>query len=391
MPDKPNSLLIKDGKVFDSESRTFVRRDVLVEGGKVVRVAASAEGTAASVIDARGKLVLPGLIDFHLHCFAYAQIWGVDVGELAPHAGTTAFVDAGSSGAVNFEAFRRFIAEPAPVKVFSFLNVSALGHQAQGVRGIENTEYDDERFLLVDAALETIEKNRERIVGVKARMCADNFSLAPLLKARDTADRAKLPIMVHVASNTVPLETILSYLREGDIVTHVYHGGADSILGADGGVRPVVLEARKRGIRFDVGFDRVHADFSVARAAFDQGFYPDFISTDLTMTNRHVVVDLPATISKLAALGLPLEEAVYRATALPARKLNRPSVSGSVAEGAPADIGIFDLAEAEIVYNDTYGNSVRAERRLVPVMTIVDGAVLEKPERTQEAPSFAAK
>jgi predicted amidohydrolase len=63
---------------------------------------------------------------------------------------------------------------------------------------------------------------------------------------------------------------ILPLLRPGDIVTHTYHGGADSWL--DPRVRPVFQEARARGVECDVGLDRVHTSFEVARQALAAGF-----------------------------------------------------------------------------------------------------------------------
>jgi dihydroorotase len=90
------------------------------------------------------------------------------------------------------------------------------------------------------------------------------------------------------------------------------------------------------------------------------------------------------------ALGLSLEEAVYRSTVIPARKMNKPSVPGAIREGAAADIGIFELREGDFTFNDTSGNSVKASRKLVPLTTILDGEEMEKKERAHKAPSFIA-
>ena len=60
-------LLIKNGRVIDPASNLDAVRDVLVENGKIVKVAPRVKGQGARLIDAKGMLVLPGLIDMHTH------------------------------------------------------------------------------------------------------------------------------------------------------------------------------------------------------------------------------------------------------------------------------------------------------------------------------------
>ncbi len=384
-----DSCLITGGLVFDSRIKKLSRNDVLVEAGNVVAVGKNMAGADGVLrLNAAGKLVLPGLIDFHLHCFHAGQLLSINADELAPHAGTTTFVDAGSCGAINFSAFREFVIGAARANILAFLNISAVGQHALGIRGINTTEYADERFLHVDSAVETIEKNRQHIVGVKVRMCPGNKSLKPLEAACQAAALTNMPVMVHVDENTVPLRTVLEHLRAGDIVTHMYHGGKDTILGNDGQVRADVIEARSKGVLFDVGLDRMHSNFTVIQAALAQGFYPDFISTDLTTCNRHIVRDMPTTISKFVALGLSLEEALYRSTLSPAGKLGRHQVGGEIRPGAVADLGIFELEQGEFRYQDTSGNSVVGNCHLTAVTTLIKGQVATKTDIQQNNPSF---
>lgn len=64
-----DKILIKGGLLHtmqDADEQVFTG-DVLVENGKIVNVAASIEAADATVIDARGLHVLPGLIDAHSH------------------------------------------------------------------------------------------------------------------------------------------------------------------------------------------------------------------------------------------------------------------------------------------------------------------------------------
>jgi len=387
-----DSLLVKDGLVFDPISRSFRRQDIRVQHGKIQRVREAIQPTSGEgIVQASNNLVLPGLIDFHLHCFRYGEVLSIDVDALAPRAGTTTFVDAGSTGSLNFLAFREYVIKPSVTRIFAFLNISAIGLTSVGGIGIDFAENDDDRLLNVPSAAEVIEKNRDIIVGVKVRAYTGLRTLTALTRARALADLVSLPIMVHIASGPPHFADVLPFLKPGDIVTHVYHGGGDSLLDGNGRVRDVFKEARTRGIEFDVGLDRVHTDFTVTRAGVDQGFTPHYLSTDLAIPNRHVTVDMATTISKFVALGLSLEEALVRATYAPALKLGKEKEFGILSEGSDADIGIFELRDGNFSFSDTYGNTIQAEKRLVPLATIRKGVILAPNERETVKYDFVIK
>ncbi len=61
------SILIKNGRVVDPANKIDKVADVLVENGKIVKVAVNLKDQAETVIDASGKIVAPGLVDMHVH------------------------------------------------------------------------------------------------------------------------------------------------------------------------------------------------------------------------------------------------------------------------------------------------------------------------------------
>src|SRR6185295_130230 len=61
-------LVIKGGRVIDPSSRVDRVADVAIEGGRIRAIQPDIGGAeAGDVLDARGKIVTPGLIDLHVH------------------------------------------------------------------------------------------------------------------------------------------------------------------------------------------------------------------------------------------------------------------------------------------------------------------------------------
>ena len=134
--------------------------------------------------------------------------------------------------------------------------------------------------------------------------------------------------------------------------------------------------ARRRGIVFDVAHGRNHVNFPVARRAFEQDFYPDTISSDLTRPGRAGIVrDLPTTLSKFLSLGMPLADVVRAATAAPARAIGRSGDLGSLAPGAAGDAAVFAIEEGRFPYQDADGNVLEGPQRWAPRLTVRAGRV----------------
>jgi len=60
-------LLLKQGHVIDPANKIDGVRDVLIDNGKIVKVGTKVKELGAREIDVKGLLVLPGLIDMHVH------------------------------------------------------------------------------------------------------------------------------------------------------------------------------------------------------------------------------------------------------------------------------------------------------------------------------------
>lgn len=362
----PYDLLIRGGRVLDPAAGRDGCCDVALAAGKVARVAADIPPEAArETVDARGLLVVPGLVDLHTHIYWGGSALAVDPWALAPASGVATWVDAGTAGAIAFPGFRRYVMEAAPVHVLAFLNISSQGLLDITLAG----ECDDIRWCDLERALAAVEAHRDRIVGIKVRASRNavrEAGIEPLRIAREAADAAGVPLMVHIGQPPPTLGEVLPLLRTGDILTHVYRGPVASILTREGQVRPDVLEARARGVFMDVGHGVGSLDFRVARRALERGFPPDSISTDLHLLNvQGPVYDLVTTLSKFWHLGLALEEVLAAATAEPARALRQEGILGTLREGARGDVTLLAVEEGRFSFRDAVGQELVGDRRLV--------------------------
>ena len=370
-------MIIKGGRVFTGAS--FVEADVRTAEGLVAEIAPNlTPAPGEEVIDVSGHLVTPGLMDFHVHAFKHGHHIGLDIDELAPRTGVTTFVDQGSIGAIQLPAFRHFVIDQTELNLFTYLNVSLIGQTTSGLKGLGFHDNDARELIHLPLAEEMIEKHRDVIKGIKVRVYTGMEDLYALEQARVLADRTKLPILVHLGPAPPAAAETLKLLGPGDMITHPYHGGSDTILDEAGRIRPEYLDARERGVEVDLGMDRFHCDLTVMRQAFDQGFYPDYVSTDLTLTNvNSITFDLPTTISKCVACGMTLEDAITRATRTVAAKLDVPGLTGLLQPGRAADIAAFRWEPSDEPLVDFFGNGIRDAHRLTNIVTILRGKVLQ--------------
>jgi dihydroorotase len=286
-------LIVKGGRVVDPSLGIDGVRDVAVAGGRIAAVEENIKLDAAETIDANGKLVVPGLIDVHCHA---AQ--SNDGPQLVLLDGVTSYLDAGTYGADGIDqAAARVKAGPNFGRLL--INISRVGVDNQ------KGELHDLSLVDVDLARAAIARNRDVVIGVKARLSSiftGANDLEALRRAQEAAAPFRLPVMVHIGQSYSPLPAILSLLKRGDVVTHIYAPDPNGIFDDTGHVLPEVLAARRRGIVFDFGNGTLgHFNWEMFERGVKRGFIPDTISTDWDgpKTRTTNVVDLPNVTSKI--------------------------------------------------------------------------------------------
>jgi dihydroorotase len=273
-------------------------------------------------------------------------------------------------------------------RVLAYLNISATG-QIDPFFG----ELHDLRFADPERAAAVALANPDVIVGFKVRvseMLAGPNGLAGLDLALEAGEATGLPVMVHIGGTPFDIEEVLRRLRPGDIVTHAYTGWRPGAIVSDAGrVVPGAIEARRRGVRFDVGHGAGSFTWPVAEAALADGFLPDTISSDLHRFNIATPVnDLATTLSKFLLLGLSIPDALAMATTAPAAALGAAGRHvGTLTVGAEADVTVLELCEGRTTLVDSADTGRDARQRLVPVAVVRAGRRVPIQPLVTEPPS----
>jgi dihydroorotase len=370
-------LVIQGGTVIDPGANLRAVLDVGVKNGRIAQLAPNiAPGTARKVISVPGKLVTPGLIDLHVHVFDGVTEAGVNADLYCIARAVTTAVDAGSAGFPSIAGLRKYVIDTSATRLYALLDIGALGTVVSVKDAMKNLEWVDPQ-LTAKAAI----ANKPAVIGIKVRLSKDiagTEDMEGLKRARQAAEASQLPMMLHIGDTNSPLPTILRSVRPGDIITHCYTPRLNGIVDENGKILPEVVEARQRGVLFDVGHGAFHFGFDLTEKCLQQGFLPDSISTDLA--GRSVngpTFDLTTTLSKFMLLGLTLEQALDRVTRKPAHAFRFGLELGTLKIGGVADISILELREGSFEFVDAVGGKRTGRQAVLGTAAIRDGKLYE--------------
>jgi len=371
-------ILLKGGHVIDAKNKISSKMDVAISKGKILNVAPNIPVTdAKKVVDVSGMYVTPGLIDIHTHVFTGPNPGfghgssSVKADDFTFRAGITTVVDAGTSGYKTFPLFKEQVIDRSRTRILAFLNVFAPGMVGTAA------EQEDMKALEIEKADETIKKYPDLIAGVKIGHYSGS-DWKPFDETADLAHRNNRPMFVECHITAFSLEDQLNHMKAGDIITHAYENVSERmpVVDENGKVRPFVLEARKKGILFDVGHGGVGFWFNQAVPSVKQGLAPDTFGTDMHHNSVNSgMKDMLNLMSKYLNMGMDAEDILQRASWGAATAIKRPDL-GNLSEGAVADIAVIKVLDGKFGFLDAAGFKLEGDKKFQAEMTIRAGKIV---------------
>ncbi|MDP4618934.1 MAG: amidohydrolase/deacetylase family metallohydrolase [Sediminibacterium sp.] len=380
------SIVIKGGLVIDPKNGINEVMDIAIQDGKIASVAKNINATgAAQVINAKGLIVAPGLIDIHGHVFAGTQpdrYLSDGNGALMPdgytfRVGVTTIVDCGGAGWKNFPVFKKNVIDVSQTRVLSFLNIVG-----EGMRG--GAYEQDARDMDSKMAAYVAKQNKKDIVGFKVA----HFENAEWIPVDNAVAAGKLagdiPVIVDFGGDDshAPLsieELFFKHLRPGDIYTHTFTElqRRDPIVDfKTRQLKPFIKNAQARGIVFDVGFGGASFAFDQALPAIKAGFYPNTISTDLhTGSMNNAMKDMLNVMSIFMTMGMEVPAIIKASTWAPAQTIKREEL-GNLSVGSVADVAILGIREGNFGFFDRIGHKETGTKKFECQATIRNGKMV---------------
>jgi dihydroorotase len=370
------NLILRGGRVIDPSQKLDAVTDIAFSAGKVARIGPELKGNADTDIrDVPGAIVAPGLIDLHTHVYWGGTSLGIDAEDFCRRSGVTTAVDTGSAGPGNFAGFRKHVIERSQVRILAYLHVSFAGIYAFSPRVMVGESEEIRLMAPIDAA-EVANANRDIIVGIKVRVGArasGRSGTVPLDIALQVADETGLPVMAHIDDPPPTYEEVIARLRPGDVLTHAFRPYPNAPVTAQGTVKQAVIDARRRGVLFDIGHGKGSFAFKTARAMLANGFLPDTISSDVhKLCINGPAFDQVTTMSKFLCLGMPLADVIAASTVNAAFALKRPEL-GSLKPGSVGDATILSVKDGRFDYVDVVSEHLEGNRRIASNGVVIAG------------------
>lgn len=315
--------------------------------------------------------VTPGWMDIHTHIAEGIGWLSIDPEKIGRRTGVFVLGDAGSTGALTFLAFKKYImpVKKEMIRAWIHINVNGL---------VVMPETLNKDLISIDKTISCIKENSDQIIGIKVRLLPDEDNPHGLLlveKAKRAAVLAGKALMLHVSSGSSYVPDALDMLDRGDIVTHIMHPFPNSLWTSTGAPTEKLKSAIKRGVILDIGNGRLSFDFDICEKVLTSNKSLRFcISSDIHKNSFPSTPNLATTLNRMYACGYGLEKIIQGITSETECVLNMQNWSS-------AEVGkhstIFELIESDegLVLFDAKGERRILHNYIRPVAIIENDTV----------------
>lgn len=328
-------LVIQGAWVYMTFRRCFEKRDVAVSGALISEVAPEivTEASAAEIVDGRGKYLIPGLVDIHMHIES-SMTYPEEFSRLALlHGTTTVVADAHEIANVfGLEGTKAFERQKTEMDIFYAIPSSVPSTSSElETSGGEIGEAEVEQMLADDRVL----------------CLGEVMNFKSLVAGPETTGGGKTRIQRLIAmcrerrGRDIRIEGHCPKISGSDLNRFIYAG-----VDADHTQQTAesVLEKTDLGMFLELQLKSLTP--SVAAAVREHGIYDNIaLITDDTMPDQLMGGQLNRVVRAAVQAGIPVEQAIYCATWTPARRMHLDD-RGMIGPGKLADLVLLDDLES---------------------------------------------
>ncbi len=379
-------LLIKNTKIYTMEDRGIIDGDILIEDGKIVRIADSIDEKYENTIDGQGLITMPGIIDCHSHIggmifkhdrshdsnemtknitpdvniiygtdpqspdFRFARENGITSLGITPGSGNVICGQVIASKTYGDNIFQMTMKNPVALKV-------ALGGNPKGTYG-SRKQLPSTRMGVAKVLRDYLSDGREYLK--KKAENKEDFKIDPEFEVLEPVFKKEIPLKIHCTQ--FDILTAIEIAKEFDLDFSLDHawGAVDYI--------DEIVESGCEVVYGPIGSRRIFGelrliDIESCKTLHEKGVRVS-ITTDAPLNS---IDSLMHHLGEVVRAGLPYTEALKMLTINPAKVLRLEDRIGSIKEGKDGDLVIFRGLPA-------YETDARV------AYTIIDGKIVYKGE-----------
>ena len=366
-------IVLKNVHLLDPDQGIDRLTDLTIVDGAIAAIGPAEPPPGAQMIDLKGNYLSAGWIDLHVH--AYGTLGFANPDAVGVYQGVTTFVEAGGPGIGTLDEFMALMGGlRTSLYVGPFI-------RPMGLLGLNYIEGDVRTLgeVPITRWLDFAKDHRDVLRYLKCNAIGD-YGPGTLKLTKGMAEILGIPLYMHIGEfqmqnpDHLLASEAFKVAEAGDMITHLYHGNLGQIIDDNGHILPVVRDAERRGVRFDLGFGAYNFNWKVAEAGYAQEVVPFTISSDLQQFNVvRPVKSLANCMSAMLVLGMSLRDVITRVTTNPAIALSLTDRAGALKVGMPADLTVFRVDEGAYELSDCYKQVRTAEQKIVPLMAFKAG------------------